>query len=168
MKTLEVLFRLEYVLSQYVVYPPEYWPNLQDKQVVKKLIANTSLDEIRLESPDLFDQYEKCQAVFDPKLPLRSIRTLVESGDYSICYARDFLNARYPKKAKQFTELHGAIWTRKIDEDEEWQVLLENAEFEDAHGKASGVIDSGEVTLANYDVDEAPFPWEDLNLQTAI
>lgn len=165
MKTLEILFRLEFVLSQYVVYPPEYWPDLQDKQVVKKLIANTSLNDIQLEAPDLFAQYERCVQGFDPKLPLRSIRTMSESGVYSICYARDFLNARYPNKVKQFTQLHDQIWQREVEEDEEWQLKLENAEFEDAHGKASGIFDTGHATLANHDVDDAPFPWESLDLQ---
>ena len=168
MKTLEILFRLEFVLSQYVVYPPEYWPELQDKQVVKKLIANTSLNDIRLEAPDLFSQYEQCLAGFDPKLPLRSIRALAESGAYSICYARDFLNARYPKKVKHFTKLHDDIWQREIEGDEAWQIKLENAEFEDAHGKASGIIDSGDVSLANYDVDDASFPWDNAQLMPVM
>ena len=165
MSLLEVLFRLEFVLSESVELPPSQWPKLANKNVVNRIIANASLDDVQRQSPELHRSYLKCVAGFDPKKPYTSIKRLVDSGDYTICYARDYLNTRFPKKAEKFTALHDLIWKKVIDDDEDWQAELESKEFTAMFGHDEDIADFADFAEANEAVDGCDFPWLHLKLK---
>ncbi|QZE57095.1 hypothetical protein MPK67_gp222 [Erwinia phage pEa_SNUABM_32] len=165
MSLLEVLFRLEFVLSESVELPPSQWPILANKKVVNRLIETASLTDMESASPELHQSYLKCVAGFDPKKPYSSIKRLVDSGDYTICYARDYLNVRFPKKAQKFTELHDAIWKRVIEDDEDWQAELEGQEFTAMFGHDEDIADFAEFAEANDSMEDCDFPWTHLKLK---
>ncbi|AWY08486.1 hypothetical protein HOT49_gp221 [Erwinia phage vB_EamM_Alexandra] len=163
MSPIEILFRLEFKLSQSAVLPPTEWPELRSKKTVKRLIQDCPLELIAVKNKRLFKQYGEVLAAFDAAHPLTSLQALKEKGTYRVCFARDLFSMLYPKRSDTFTKLHDEVWQKHVTDDEDWQAELENAEFAAMYGH---VFDKfSEMGTANELVEKADFPWHHLNLK---
>lgn len=162
MNPIELLFRLEYKLSQDVLLPPSSWPVLRSKKVIEKLIADCPLDLV-LKNKRQAKHYADVFAAFDPTKPLTSLTDLAKTNKYRVCYARDMFSLLYPHRIAAFTKLHDGIWRKRIENNERWQADLENAEFAAMYGH---VFDKfAEMGNASELVEKADFPWDHLKLE---
>ncbi|QZE56415.1 hypothetical protein pEaSNUABM40_00221 [Erwinia phage pEa_SNUABM_40] len=163
MSPIEVLFRLEFKLSQSAVLPPSEWPELRSKKLVMRLIKDCPMELIAVKNKRLFRQYSEVLSAFDCKYPLTSLQKLASEDKYKICFARDLFSLLYPKRVEAFSKLHDEIWQKHVTDNDDWQADLENAEFAAMYGH---VFDKfAEMGTANELLEKADFPWAHLKLK---